>query len=258
VRTFPWWLAAILLLAGAVGLSVATQPSFQQAFRFISAGLAMTALISVCAFALSLIFGLLTGIGRLSKNVAAQNAATFYVEVVRGVPMLVLIFFIAFVGVSGFVSVLNAVGSAAGIAWLSALNSKDIPMEVRAVAALSITYGAFLAEVFRAGIQSIPRGQMEAARALGLSYPQAMRYVILPQAIRNVLPALGNDFISMLKDSSLVSVLAIRDLTQTARLFAGQTFQFNEAYTTLAVMYLLLTLMLSLLVKWLEKRMQRA
>lgn len=256
VRTFPWWLAAILLLAGFVTFSVATQPSFQQAFRFISAGLTMTALISICSFALSLVLGLLTGIGRLSKNVAAQNAATFYVEVVRGVPMLVLIFFIAFVGVSGFVSVLNAAGDVTGLTWLSGLNSKDIPMEGRAVAALSITYGAFLAEVFRAGIQSIPRGQMEAARALGLSYTQAMRYVILPQAIRNVLPALGNDFISMLKDSSLVSVLAIRDLTQTARLFAGQTFQFNEAYTTLAVMYLLLTLVLSLLVKWLEKRMQ--
>ncbi len=100
-------------------------------------------------------------------------------------------------------------------------------MLARAIIALAVTYGAFLAEVFRAGIQSIGRGQMEAARSLGMGYGQAMRFIILPQAIRNVLPALGNDFVSMVKDSSLVSVLAVRDMTQIARLYAGSTFRFR-------------------------------
>ena len=127
-------------------------------------------------------------------------------------------------------------------------------MNIRAIIALSITYGAFLAEIFRAGIQSIDHGQMEAARSQGMTKWQAMWFIILPQAIRNVLPALGNDFISMLKDSSLVSILAVRDITQIARLYAGNTFQYQITYTTLAVMYLTMTIALSFLVKFLEKR----
>ena len=130
-------------------------------------------------------------------------------------------------------------------------------MTGRAIAALSVTYGAFLAEIFRAGIQSIGRGQMEAARSLGMSYGQAMRYVILPQAVRNVLPALGNDFVAMVKDSSLVSVLAVRDITQMARLHAGRSFRFRESYITLAVMYLTMTVALSLLVQFVERRLRK-
>ena len=129
-------------------------------------------------------------------------------------------------------------------------------MNSRAIIALAVTYGAYLAEIFRAGIQSIARGQMEAARSLGMSYGQAMRYVILPQAIRNVLPALGNDFVAMVKDSSLVSVLAVRDITQVSRLYAGTTFRFREAYIILAVMYLTMTVVLSLLVQLLERRLR--
>lgn len=175
--------------------------------------------------------------------------------------MLVLMFFIAFVLVPGFVNGINGLGGAlnnAGLSGfgniLSALSIRDIPMTVRAVIALSLTYGAFLAEVFRAGIQSISRGQMEAARSQGMSYGQAMRYVILPQAVRNVLPALGNDFISMLKDSSLVSVLAVRDITQVARLYAGHSFRFAESYTSLAILYLVMTISLSLIIKVIERR----
>jgi polar amino acid transport system permease protein len=129
-------------------------------------------------------------------------------------------------------------------------------MNTRAVIALSITYGGFLAEIFRAGILSIGRGQMEAARSQGMNYWQSMRYIILPQAIRNVLPALGNDFISMLKDSSLVSVLAVRDITQIARLYAGRSFEYRETYITLAIMYLTMTVLLSFLLKFIEKRIQ--
>jgi polar amino acid transport system permease protein len=177
--------------------------------------------------------------------------------------MMVLIFFIALVAVPQCVDGLkafgvwltgNGMGAIGGV--FSSMNGQQVPMNTRAVAALALTYGAFLAEIFRAGIQSIPKGQMEAARALGLTYPQALRYVILPQAIKNVLPALGNDFISMLKDSSLVSILAVRDITQISRLYASSSFRFNEAYTILAVFYLVMTVGLSLLVKALEKRME--
>ena len=105
-------------------------------------------------------------------------------------------------------------------------------MTTRAIVALALIYGAFLAEVFRAGIESVGRGQMEAGRSLGMSHVQVMRHIILPQAIRNVLPALGNDFIAMLKDSSLVSVLGVRDLTQVSRLYASTTFQYQETFFT--------------------------
>jgi polar amino acid transport system permease protein len=137
------------------------------------------------------------------------------------------------------------------------VENQAIPMNVRAIIALAVTYGAFLAETFRAGIQSIGRGQMEAARSLGMSYSQAMRHVILPQAIRNVLPTLGNDFVAMVKDSSLVSVLAVRDITQVARLYAGRSFRFRESYVTLSVLYLTMTVALSLGVQALEKRLRK-
>jgi polar amino acid transport system permease protein len=178
--------------------------------------------------------------------------------------MLVLIFFIALVGVPAVVELLNKFGEwalANGLTvigeFFTIFNTKAVPMLARAIIALSVTYGAFLAEIFRAGIQSIGKGQTEAARSLGMSTGQSMRYIILPQAIRNVLPALGNDFVAMVKDSSLVSLLAVRDITQIARLYAGSTFRFREAYITLAVMYLTLTVMLSLVVQAVERRMRR-
>ncbi len=177
--------------------------------------------------------------------------------------MLVLIFFIALVGVPVLVDLLNDFGywlTDQGIGFLgavfTAVTNQDISMIARAIIALAVTYGAYLAEIFRAGIQSIARGQMEAARSLGMSYGQAMRYVILPQAIRNVLPALGNDFVAMVKDSSLVSLLAVRDISQVARLYAGSTFRFREAYVTLAVMYLTMTVVLSIGVHFLERRLK--
>ena len=130
-------------------------------------------------------------------------------------------------------------------------------MSGRAIAALSVTYGAFIAEIFRASIQSIERGQMEAARSLGMSYGQAMYHIILPQPIRNVLPDLGNDFVAMVKNSSLVSVLAVRDITQVSKLYAGSTFRFREAYMTLSVMYLTMTVALSLVLQAFERRLRR-
>jgi polar amino acid transport system permease protein len=128
-------------------------------------------------------------------------------------------------------------------------------MTARAIAGLAFCYGAFEAEVFRAGIESIERGQMEAARSLGMSYFQAMRYIILPQAIRTVLPPLGNDFIAMLKDSSLISVLAVRELTHLGKLNRSRTFRTFETWNTVTFLYLIMTLTLSVVVKFIERRM---
>jgi polar amino acid transport system permease protein len=127
---------------------------------------------------------------------------------------------------------------------------------VRGTIGLGLGYAAFEAEVYRAGIQSIERGQMEAARSLGMSYTQAMRYIILPQAIRRILPPLGNDLISILKDSSLVSALAVRELTQMAKLNRARTFLSLESYNTVAFLYLTMTLMLSMTVKFIERRLR--
>jgi polar amino acid transport system permease protein len=260
----PWWFVAIILIAIWTAYFIFTRENYREVFDFIKAGLITSIVISLTSYAIALVLGLLAGLGRISRNVALNNLATLYVELVRGIPMLVLIFFIAFVGVPVVMEGVNALGQ-----WLSSLGltlignfligieQKVISFSVRAIVALSVTYGAFLAEIFRAGIQSITRGQMEAARSLGMSYGQAMRYVILPQAIRNVLPALGNDFVAMVKDSSLVSVLAVRDITQLARLYAGRTFRFREAYITLSVLYLTMTVTLSLIVQFVERRLRR-
>lgn len=260
----PWWFIGIIFIAFWAAFIIITTPNFQEAFTWIKAGIRVTIQTSIIAYIIAIIIGLFTGLGRLSNNVVINNLARLYVELVRGIPMLVLIFFIAFVGVPVVVEFLNKLGEwalANGLTvigeFFTIFNIQDFPMLVRAIIALSVTYGAFLAEIFRAGIQSIEKGQTEAARSLGMSTAQSMRHVILPQAIRNVLPALGNDFVAMVKDSSLVSVLAVRDITQIARLYAGSTFRFRESYSTLAVMYLALTVMLSFGVQFVERRMRR-
>ena len=264
LRDYPWWLVGILFLVLGTFYLILTQPTFNEAFAFIKAGLSVTLSTTFSAFGIALVIGLLAGLGRISSNVFIQNIATLYIELVRGIPMLVLIFVIAIVAVPAMVSGLNALGATLAengfpllAALFSGIENKEVPMTARAITALAATYGAFLAEIFRAGIQSIGKGQMEAARSQGMSYVQAMRYIILPQAVRNVLPALGNDFISMLKDSSLVSVLAVRDITQVTRLYTGQTFRYQEAFTTLAILYLTMTVILSLLVKTIEGKLRR-
>ena len=262
-RDLPWWFFGIILIAIYAFFIISTNEEYNSAFDFIKSGLIITIKTSLISYAIAILLGLLAGLGRISKNVVINNLARLYVELIRGVPILVLIFFLALVGVPVIVNQLNTFGfwlTDQGVGFVgnlfTAITNKDISMNSRAIIALAVTYGAYLAEIFRAGIQSIARGQMEAARSLGMSYGQAMRYVILPQAVRNVLPALGNDFIAMVKDSSLVSVLAVRDITQVSRLYAGSTFRFREAYVTLAVMYLTLTVMLSLVVQFVERRLR--
>jgi polar amino acid transport system permease protein len=259
---FPWWLIAIGLIAIWAAITVTTKQNYKEAFNFILIGIQITITTTLWAYSIALVIGLVAGLGRISRNVFVRNLATLYVELIRGIPILVLIFYIALVAVPDSVGMFKTLGAwldSIGLSFIggpiAGIDNDAIPLNFRAIIALSVTYGAFLAEIFRAGIQSIGRGQMEAARSLGMSYAQAMRYIILPQAIRNVLPALGNDFVAMVKDSSLVSVLAVRDITQVARLYAGRTFRFREAYTILAILYLGMTLILSFVVQWLERRL---
>ena len=210
--------------------------------------------------------GLIAGLGRVSKNVLYYTLSSVYVEVVRGIPILVMLFYFAYVVTPFALGLLNWLGTAmlqnlattrlVGLAdSLANLHIQDVNMLVRAIAGLAFCYGAFEAEVVRGGIESIERGQMEAARSLGMSYFQAMRYVILPQAIRRVLPPLGNDFIAMLKDSSLISVLAVRELTHLGKLNRARTFRTFETWNTVTFLYLSMILLLSLGVRMVERRM---
>jgi polar amino acid transport system permease protein len=260
---FPWWILVVMLVGlGAVYL-VLTNRFWEDAFEFTKLGIRLTLTISLTSFGIALVIGLLTGLGQLSNNIIARNLSMFYVQVIRGIPIIVQLYVMAFVIMPLIVDILNGLGGTfqtivplAGLGReLSQLRLREIDMAARAILGLAIAYGAFEAEVFRAGIESIARGQMEAARSLGMSHFQAMRYIILPQAIRVVLPPLGNDFISMLKDSSLATVLAVRELTHVAQLHRARTFRSWESLGTVAVIYLALTLSLSLLVKTMERRM---
>jgi len=241
-REFPWWLVAIFGFLIVMAILVFTSENIREAFLFIIPGIQLTLYITLAGFALALVLGLLAGLGRISSNALVRNIAITYVEFVRGVPTLVLILTLAFV-------LVPAVSNAFGV------DNRNVSIELRAILSLAIIYGAFLAEIFRAGIESISKGQMEAARSLGMNYRQSMQFIILPQAVRNISPALGNDFIAMLKDSSLASVLAVRELTQRARLYAGSTFRFPESYLVLTFCYLTMTIALSLLLRWYEQRL---
>jgi polar amino acid transport system permease protein len=260
----PWW-AFILVATGVllIYLILADQ-KYNETFFYLTQGILVTLRITFVSYFLATVIGLLVGLARMSKNIFINNLATLYVETMRGVPMVVLILYTAFVLIPILVGAIKGLGAwgltqlpASGFFLsLSTFTIRDLPMEGRAVIALAFGYGAYEAEVFRAGIQSIGKGQTEAARSLGMTYFQAMRFIILPQAIRRVLPPLGNDFIACLKDSSLVTVLAINDLTQLSRLRRSSTFRVTETFNVVTFLYLSMTLLLSGVVRWLEQRMR--
>ena len=263
----PWW-AFILAASGLVIVYlILADPNYHDTFVYLQTGVTTTLRITFLAFPISTIIGLFTGLARLSKNVVVFTIATIYVEVIRGIPLVVLILMIAFGIIPLVVATTNQIGQW-GLGWATGgipesffkgfadYSIREIPMELRAVIALALGYGAFEAEIFRAGIQSISKGQMEAARSLGMSYFQAMRFIILPQAVRRVLPPLGNDFIAMLKDSSLATVLAVNELTQLTRLRRSSTFRVMEAFNVAAFLYLAMTLLLSGAVRLLESKMK--
>jgi len=262
LERMPWWLLVAILLGALMLWLFLADADYQVIFRAVSQGIGTTIWVTLVSFIGALIVGLLVGLMRLSKHRAIYEASTFYVEIIRGVPMLVLLYYIAFVGAPQLVVLVNWLGD--GLAWLGLgflgaplqeFNVRNLGFAGRSVLALVIAYSAFLSEIFRAGIQSIERGQTEAAHSLGVTRWQTMRHIVLPQAIRRVLPPLGNDFIAMLKDSSLVSVLGVQDITLMGKVYAASTFKFFETYNVVAFLYLVMTIALTLFVRWLEKRM---
>ena len=253
MRAFPWW--AILMIGGVIVAAVFMlgNPDYRDALRFtvtpptqtavifgieITNGVRITIFVTIFSYLLALILGLILGIMRVSANPILYHLSTLYVELMRGVPMLVLILWIGFV-------VVPILRDTAGI---------RISQIQGAILGLGFGYAAYLAEVYRSGIESISKGQMEAARSLGMSYVESMRYVILPQAIRRVVPPLANDLVAMLKDSALVSVVAVPEILQSARLFVSRTFKALPGYNSAAFLYLVLTLLFIFVVRMIERR----
>jgi polar amino acid transport system permease protein len=257
-QDFPYWLVAAGVVALAIAGVIAANDLYTQVFTIVSRGLGITILVTLVAFGLATLLGLLLALMALSGSILSRQVARFYVEIVRGLPILVLLFYIAFVGAPAFVVAWNALTTPLREAGLmDELLVRDVSLLWRAIIALTIGYSAFIAEVFRAGIQSVDPGQIEAAKALGLSRWQRFRLIVLPQAFRTILPPLGNDFIAMVKDSSLVSVLGVTDLTQMGKVYASGSFRFFETYSIVAYSYLLLTIGLSLCLRMIERRLRR-
>lgn len=255
---FPWWLVVASVLALAVALFVAVDDIYAQVFATVAKGIGITVFVTVIAFALASMLGLGFALMALSGSRWLRQISRFYVEIIRGVPILVLLFWIAFVGAPAFVAGWNAITAPLQAAGLfGELLVRDVSLLWRAIMALTIGYSAFIAEVFRAGIQSVDKGQIEAAKALGLTRAQRFRLIVFPQAIRTILPPLGNDFVAMVKDSSLVSVLGVADITQIGKVYAAGSFRFFETYSIVAYIYLLLTVGLSLSLRALERRLRR-
>jgi polar amino acid transport system permease protein len=221
-------------------------------------GVTTTIYVTVIAFTLAVILGLIMAVLRLSPIRLVRECATFYIEIVRGIPMLVLLFYIAFVGAPWFVDFFNTVtGPLQETGLMGEMTVRMFDFTWRAIIALTISYSAFLAEIFRAGIEAVDRGQIEAARALGLSRRYIFRFIVAPQALRLILPPLGNELVAMIKDSALVSALGVQDITQLGKVYSASTFKFFETYNVVAFLYLVMTISLTLVVRWLEKVMAR-
>lgn len=197
-------------------------------------GAIFTIEITVLSVAIGIVIGLFVGIGRISRYKLIRFLSAVYVDFLRGTPLLVQIFLIYFA--------------------LPVITGVKMNPFVAAVAACSINSGAYVAEIFRAGIQSIDEGQMEAGRSLGLSWVQTMRYIIIPQAFKRVIPPLGNEFIALLKDSSLVSVIGFEELTRRGQLVIARTYASVEIWMCVAIIYLVMTLSISRFVAYLERR----
>ncbi len=255
---FPWWLVALAILGIVASFAIAANGLYAQIFSLLLNGIGVTVFVTLVAFTLAMLLGLGLALLGLSDFLLLRQIARFYIEIVRGIPMLVLLSYVAFVGTPAFVTVYNFITSpliSAG--WTTPLVTRDVPFVWRTIIALTIGYSSFIAEIFRAGIQAVDQGQIEAAKALGLSRFQRFRLVVFPQAIRVILPPLSNDFIAMVKDSSLVSVLGVADITQLAKLYYSANFRYFETLSILAFIYLLLTIGLSLLLRQLEAWMRR-
>lgn len=256
---FPWWLVTAAGIAAIIAILIVSNGIYGQVFNTVIKGVWTTLFVTIVGFSLASALGLGLALMSLSGSKWLRQIARFYIEIMRGLPILVLLFYIAFVGAPAFVAFWNFVTAPLqAIGLFGEMGIRDFPLLWRAIIALMLGYGAFLAEIFRAGIQSVEKGQIEAAKALGLTRWLRFRLVTFPQAIRTILPPLGNDFIAMVKDSSLVSVLGVADITQLGKVYASGSFRFFETYSIVAYIYLIMTVGLSLALRRLEQRMRRA
>lgn len=240
---FPWWFLGILAVIAFPLFKIITDERWRDGFRFVKDGLTLTVVVTIGGFLLAMVLGLVVATGRMAKNPVAKNLAIFFIELIRGIPVLVTIIFVGLVAWPALMGALNIPGRA-GLASPA----------VKATVAVGLVYATFIAEVLRAGVESIGTGQREAGMSMGLTRFQVFRLIVWPQAIKNIMPALGNDLIALLKDSSLVSILAVRELTQMTKLWTGVSFQFMAGYLILAAFYLTLTVSLSLVLQWYERR----
>jgi glutamine transport system permease protein len=204
------------------------------AFPLLLMGAVVTIKITAISVTLGIVIGLFAGIARISSFWPVRALAAVYVDFIRGTPLLVQIFIMYFA--------------------LPVLTGQRIDPFIAAITACSVNSGAYVAEIFRSGIQSIDSGQMEAGRSLGMTWVQTMRYIIVPQAFKRVIPPLGNEFIALLKDSSLVSVIGFEELTRRGQLIIARTYGSLEIWTSVAVIYLVMTLTISRFVAYLERR----
>jgi len=247
MRIDPWWGLVALVVGLIVILVTVRADPFWDILLFVRDGVAVTVLITGTSFVFVLLLGMLGGLGRLARNWFIHGVATLYVEIVRGIPLLVQLLAWYF----AFPTVVQEIGRWLNIDAIANYRSNAI---FTAIVALTVCYSAYMSEIYRAGIQSIPKGQMEAARGLGMTRFQSMRHVILPQAVRVILPPVGNELIALLKDSCLVSVVAVADLTRRGREFMAVHFNPIEVWAMVALLYLVMTLFLSRGVAWIEKK----
>lgn len=257
-REVPWWLLAIALLGLLTLWAIVADQGYAQIFRALSGGIVTTLWVTLVAFALACLLAAIVAMARTSRLRVLREIATFYTEIVRGIPVLVLLFYVAFVGAPSLVAAVNYVlQPLISAGWVAPFSIRTLDFTWRAILALMVCYSAFIAEVFRAGIEAVDKGQVEAAKAIGLSPWLAFRLIVAPQAIRTILPPLGNDFVAMIKDSALVSALGVQDITQLGKVYSSGTFKFFETYNVVAFLYLVMTISLSLVVRLIEKRMGR-
>lgn len=250
---FPYWLVILVVAGGLTLAAVLSDAGLTQVLSTLGQGVGTTLFVTAVAFALASVLGLVVALGGLSRRLVLRQAARLYVEVLRGLPIIVLLLYVAFVLAPAMVALWNWLAVPLG---LPDLRTRDFPFVLRAIIALALAYAAFLAEIFRAGILSVDQGQVEAAKALGLSGHLRFRLVVFPQAIRTVFPSYANDLVAMVKDSSLVSVLGVADITQLGKVAAAGNFRYFETYNLVALIYLSLTIGLSILLRRFEQRMR--
>ena len=252
-KDFPYWLLLIIGAGLFLFYKIWVDPVYWSVLQTLSAGIVTTLLVTLVSYSGACVLGLGLAVAGMSRFIVLRQVARFYIEIMRGIPIIVLLLYVAFVGAPAFVVAINWVTGPFGV---DPVRARDFPLLYRAIFALILAYSAFLAEIFRAGLQAVDKGQIEAAQALGLTGWQRFRHIVFPQAFRMILPPLGNDFVAMVKDSSLVAVLGVGDVAQLGKVTAAGNFRYFETYNVVALIYLTMTISLSLILRRFERRMR--